>query len=105
MFQVALPLLGPIVDLFTLYGLLFLDRKVIAVYWLSFTAVQIAVAWYALHLDRESPRDLWSLPLQQFVYRQLMYLVVIQSVATALTGARTGWHKLRRVGALNARDA
>jgi hypothetical protein len=42
----------------------------------------------------------WTLPLQQFVYRQLMYLVVIQSIATALTGGRTGWHKLRRHGAL-----
>jgi len=35
-------------------------------------------------LDRESIVPLWSLPLQQFVYRQLMYLVVIQSVFTAL---------------------
>jgi hypothetical protein len=31
-------------------------------------------------------------------YRQLMYLVVIQSVAAALAGTRLRWHKLRRTG-------
>jgi len=41
---------------------------------------------------------------QQFVDRQLMYLVVIQSVATATTGVRTGRHKLRRVGVVNSVD-
>ncbi|MDT4988359.1 MAG: hypothetical protein QOI74_2453, partial [Micromonosporaceae bacterium] len=49
-------------------------------------------------MDRESPRPLWALTLQQFVYRQLMYLVVIQSVITAVTGARLRWHKLHRTG-------
>ena len=38
------------------------------------------------------------LPLQQFVYRQLMYLVLIQSTLTALTGARLRWQKLRPLG-------
>jgi hypothetical protein len=43
-------------------------------------------------------RPLWRLPLQQFAYRQLMYLVLIQSAMTALTGGRLRWHKLNRVG-------
>ncbi|MET8161616.1 hypothetical protein ABZT47_35105 [Sphaerisporangium sp. NPDC005289] len=38
------------------------------------------------------------LPLQQFVYRQLMYLVVIQSVATAVLGVRLRWQTIRREG-------
>jgi hypothetical protein len=41
---------------------------------------------------------LWALPLQQLVYRQLMYLVVIHSVVTALSGFRLPWQKLRRAG-------
>jgi poly-beta-1,6 N-acetyl-D-glucosamine synthase len=97
-FQVALTLVAPVVDVFTLYGLLFLDVRVMAAYWLTFTALQICIAGYALHLDGEPKRDLWVLPLQQIVYRQLMYLVVIQSLVTIAAGARTGWHKLRRVG-------
>ena len=48
----------------------------------------------AFRLDREPLRPLWALPLQQFVYRQLMYLVLIQSAITALTGGRLRWQKL-----------
>jgi cellulose synthase/poly-beta-1,6-N-acetylglucosamine synthase-like glycosyltransferase len=99
-FQILLPLLGPLVDLFAIYGLLFLDRTVIAEFFLIFTTIQVATCVYAIRLDGEPIGDVWTLPLQQFVYRQLMYLVVIQSTATALTGGRTGWHKLRRHGAL-----
>jgi hypothetical protein len=38
--------------------------------------------------------------MQQFVYRQLMYAVLIQSIITALGGVRLRWHKLRRIGGL-----
>ena len=55
-------------------------------------------AAYALHLDREPYGPLWTLPLQQFVYRQLMYLVVVQSTVTALTGSRLRWHRMIRTG-------
>jgi hypothetical protein len=48
---------------------------------------------------------LWVLPLQQFAYRQLMYLVLIQSALTALTGARLRWHKLARSGTAGAAAA
>ena len=43
---------------------------------------------------------LWLLPLQQIVYRQLMYAVLIRSMFTALAGIRLGWQKLRRTGGL-----
>jgi hypothetical protein len=61
-------------------------------------ALQFATAAIAFHLDRERPRPLWALPLQQFAYRQLMYLVIAQSTATAFSGARLRWHKLHRTG-------
>ena len=59
-------------------------------------------AAYAFRLDGERLAPLWSLPLQQFVYRQLMYLVVIQSVASALYGIRLRWHVMRRTGDMEA---
>ena len=60
--------------------------------------VQTVTAVLAFRLDREPLRPLWTLPLQQFVYRQVMYLVLLQSAMTALTGRRLGWQKLRRTG-------
>ncbi|GAC1324791.1 MAG: glycosyltransferase [Mycobacteriales bacterium] len=97
-FQVLLPLLAPVVDVFALYGLLFLDVRRVAFAWLGFLALQGFSAAYALRLDGEPLGPLWTLPLQQFVYRQLMYLVVLQSVASAVSGTRLRWHKLARTG-------
>jgi cellulose synthase/poly-beta-1,6-N-acetylglucosamine synthase-like glycosyltransferase/peptidoglycan/xylan/chitin deacetylase (PgdA/CDA1 family) len=97
-FQVVLPMLAPAIDVAALYGVVFLDPVTIGLTWLGFLAVQFIGAAYAFALDHESPRSLWALPLQQFVYRQLMYLVVIQSVASALYGIRLRWHKMQRTG-------
>jgi cellulose synthase/poly-beta-1,6-N-acetylglucosamine synthase-like glycosyltransferase len=98
LFQIALPLLAPLIDLFSLYGLVFLDAVAIGSFWLLFTALQLALGWYAFRLDRESPRALWSMPLQQFVYRQLMYLVVIESILSAIRGTHLHWRPSARSG-------
>jgi cellulose synthase/poly-beta-1,6-N-acetylglucosamine synthase-like glycosyltransferase/peptidoglycan/xylan/chitin deacetylase (PgdA/CDA1 family) len=97
-FQVLLPLLAPLVDIFLIYGLVFLDPLVTLAAWAGVLAIQTIGAMFAFRLEREKMRALWLLPLQQLVYRQLMYAVLIQSIGTALTGIRLRWHKLRRVG-------
>lgn len=98
--QVLLPLFAPVVDVFALYGLIFLDPLRIGVLWLVFLAVQFLMAAYAFRLDKERLGPLWTLPLQQFVYRQLMYLVVIQAVVTAVAGVHLRWHRMERYGSL-----
>jgi cellulose synthase/poly-beta-1,6-N-acetylglucosamine synthase-like glycosyltransferase/peptidoglycan/xylan/chitin deacetylase (PgdA/CDA1 family) len=97
-FQIALPLAAPAVDVFAVYGLLFLPLAHLAVAWFALLALQTLTAAYALRLDREGPGAVWSLPVQQVVYRQLMYLVVVQSVVTALLGSRLRWHRMVRTG-------
>ncbi|PWR07735.1 glycosyl transferase [Micromonospora sicca] len=98
LFGVALPLLGPVLDLLAVYGLFFLDMKKTAVAWAAMLVVQTLTAAVAFRLDREPLRPLLALPIQQFAYRQLMYLVLARSVVTALTGTRLGWRKLKRAG-------
>ncbi|WP_309500546.1 bifunctional polysaccharide deacetylase/glycosyltransferase family 2 protein [Streptomyces shenzhenensis] len=102
LFQVLLPLLAPVVDVFALYGLVFLDPLRITALWLAFLLLQLLMGLYAFRLDGERPGPLWSLPLQQFVYRQLMYLVVVQSVFTAVSGSRLRWQRMERYGSLRA---
>ena len=104
-FQVVLPLFAPAVDIFALYGLAFLNPVTVAGSWLAFVGAQALAAGYALRLDGERLRTLWVLPLQQVVYRQLMYLVVIQSLVTAVLGARLRWHVIRRSGTFSEGDA
>ncbi|WP_406155369.1 bifunctional polysaccharide deacetylase/glycosyltransferase family 2 protein [Streptomyces sp. NBC_01023] len=98
LFMVLAPLLAPLIDVFLLYGLIFgpTERTVLA--WLAVLSVQAVCAAYAFRLDRERMRHLVSLPLQQILYRQLMYVVLLQSWITALTGGRLRWQKLRRTG-------
>ena len=100
--QVLLPLFAPIVDVFAVYGLIFLDPVRIIGLWCAFLLVQVLMAAYAFHIDKEKMRPLWTLPLQQVVYRQLMYLVVLQSVFTALAGIRVRWQRMERYGTLKA---
>ncbi|MGA8851035.1 MAG: bifunctional polysaccharide deacetylase/glycosyltransferase family 2 protein [Aeromicrobium sp.] len=101
-FQVALPLLAPAIDVAAIYALVFGSSMQIVWVWLAFLAMQYLSAAYAFVLDREKLAPLWTLVLQQLVYRQMMYLVVIQSVASAVYGIRLKWQKLRRTGDMEA---
>nr|WP_181799668.1 glycosyltransferase [Kitasatospora acidiphila] len=102
LFGVVAPLLAPLVDLFLLYGVLFADAPVTLTSWGGFILLQAALSWYAFRLDHEKPWHLITLPIQQLVYRQLMYMVLLQSTITALTGGRLRWQKLRRTGEVAA---
>jgi cellulose synthase/poly-beta-1,6-N-acetylglucosamine synthase-like glycosyltransferase len=104
LFQVLMPLVAPAIDVSSLYGLLFLNKLHVAVFWLSFLALQALAGGYALRIDRERLRALWVLPFQQVVYRQLMYLVTIQSVITALLGTRQRWQVIHRSGVFSSRN-
>ncbi len=98
LFGVALPMLAPVVDIMLLYGLVFWELRDTVVAWLGMLALQLFTAAVAFRFDKESLGPLLRLPLQQFAYRQLMYLVLLQSATTALTGGRLRWHKLQRAG-------
>jgi cellulose synthase/poly-beta-1,6-N-acetylglucosamine synthase-like glycosyltransferase len=98
LFQVLMPLVAPAIDVSSLYGLIFLNPVQVAAFWLSFMTLQGAAGAYALWIDGERLRALWALPFQQVAYRQLMYLVTIQSVITALLGTRQRWQAMRRTG-------
>lgn len=104
-FQILLPILAPLIDLYALYGLIFTNPGPIIAFWLAFNAGQLVIAIVAFRLDRESLRPLWALPLQQFLYRQLMYLVIIEATISALVGARASWKHIPRTGDVEVPDA
>ncbi|MFH8657053.1 polysaccharide deacetylase family protein [Streptomyces afghaniensis] len=102
LFMVVAPLLAPLIDVFLVYGLVFGPTQKTIMAWLGVLAIQAVCAAYAFRLDRERMTHLVSLPLQQILYRQLMYVVLLQSWITALTGGRLRWQKLRRTGVVDA---
>ncbi|UQU65811.1 bifunctional polysaccharide deacetylase/glycosyltransferase family 2 protein [Couchioplanes caeruleus] len=98
LFQVLLPLTAPAVDVAAAYGMIFLPWPQLLATWAGFQLLQLLTAAYALRLDGERYGPLWSLPLQQIVYRQLMYLVVVHATVAALLGDRQRWHRMHRTG-------
>ncbi|MFI6205449.1 bifunctional polysaccharide deacetylase/glycosyltransferase family 2 protein [Streptomyces sp. NPDC051041] len=98
LFQIVTPVFAPLIDVFTVYAMIFVDFKASLLAWLAVLGVQLFCAAYAFRLDREKYRYLLMLPLQQLAYRQMMYLVLIHSCITALTGGRLRWQKLKRTG-------
>ncbi|MGN9819095.1 bifunctional polysaccharide deacetylase/glycosyltransferase family 2 protein [Streptomyces sp. SD11] len=97
-FQIITPVFAPLIDVFTVYSMIFIDFKASLLAWLAVLCVQLVCAAYAFRLDKEKYRYLLMMPLQQLAYRQMMYLVLIHSCITALTGGRLRWQKLKRTG-------
>lgn len=124
LFQVLFQILSPLVDLQVAWTLInvgeaWLTRGLLRQDWqplpgavaaLSqigflyalFFEIELVAGIVAFRLDRERMRLLWWLFWQRFVYRQLMYAVMIKSVLTALQGIRAGWSKLERKGTVQA---
>lgn len=76
------------------------------IYWLGFTMIDLACGWVAYRLDSRKERFRPLLLLaQRFIYRQLMYSVVIRAVSAAMAGIGIGWGKLERTGRVSAGPA
>ncbi|MFF7977679.1 bifunctional polysaccharide deacetylase/glycosyltransferase family 2 protein [Streptomyces sp. NPDC007901] len=98
LFQIVTPVFAPLIDVFTVYSMIFVDFEAALLAWFAVLGIQLACAAYAFRLDKEQYRYLLMMPLQQLAYRQMMYLVLIHSCITALTGGRLRWQKLKRTG-------
>lgn len=75
------------------------DVWTMGLYWLAFTSIDVLCGWVAYALDN---RDVGYPPhllvAQRFVYRQIMYWVVVRAIASAIGGWVVGWGKLERTG-------
>jgi cellulose synthase/poly-beta-1,6-N-acetylglucosamine synthase-like glycosyltransferase/peptidoglycan/xylan/chitin deacetylase (PgdA/CDA1 family) len=96
--NLLIPLLSPIGDMVALYSLLLYRPGQALTILAVLTALQFTTSVVAFVLDGERLRALWIVPFQQFFYRQVMFLVTVHSLATALLGVPLRWHKLRRAG-------
>ena len=75
-------------------------------YWMGFTLIDVVCGMVAYRLDVRGEKFRPVLLLaQRFIYRQLMYTVVIRAVDAALTGIGIGWGKLERTGRVSAPQA
>lgn len=123
LFQFGAQVLAPIVDLQLIFALLSFitslfsssmfnaDWQPLAHAWATLKsvgslyallfAIELGAAMIAFNLDRERIKPLRILFFQRFVYRQLMYAVVLKSLWMAITGLAQGWGKLQRTGTVD----
>jgi len=79
------------------------DVGTMGLYWLAFTAVDVACGWVAYRLDGRGVRyPALLLVAQRLVYRQIMYGVVVRAIGSAVAGLVVGWGKLDRTGRVSA---
>jgi len=97
-FQIFIPLIAPLADLFMLLGIIWGNGEQILAYYLAFMLVDALVASMAFIFEKEDLRKiLWLIP-QRLVYRQLMYYILFKSLARALKGEIQHWGTLKRTG-------
>jgi len=116
-FQIGFALVSPLIDLALVVSFIATLVRIhqhgwdqtqsdvlrMGVYWLAFTAIDALCGWIAYGLERrERHYPALLLIAQRFVYRQIMYWVVIRAVASALRGPWVGWGKLERSGRVEA---
>ncbi|MBU6266938.1 MAG: glycosyltransferase [Sphingomonadales bacterium] len=119
LFQIAFAVVSPAIDLALLISISGTVLRVVqhgwaqtqtdvlrmGLYWLAFTAVDLVCGGIAYRLDsREKRYPALLLLAQRFIYRQLMYSVVIRAVDAALAGLGIGWGKLERTGRVGGND-
>ena len=111
LFQIALALVAPLVDMAVVFSLVVAVRDILMhptewnhqalsqtlLYWGAFVLVDLSAAALGMAFERDAPwASLGWLPAQRFGYRQLMYHVVIKAIVTAVHGPEVGWNKLER---------
>jgi len=117
LFQILFSLVSPMIDLALVVSIFMTWGRVqqhgwaqthtdlvwMASFWLLFVCVDLLCGWIAFRMDvREKRFPAFLLVAQRFVYRQLMYWVVIKAVTAALRGHGVGWGKLERTGRATA---
>jgi cellulose synthase/poly-beta-1,6-N-acetylglucosamine synthase-like glycosyltransferase len=117
LFQIVFAALSPIIDLALMLSIVGTIVRVqqhgwaqtqsdvlrMGLYWLAFISIDLAAGWIAYRLEPVRQRFPGLLMvMQRFVYRQLMYGVVLRSIGSALKGKVVGWGKLERTGTVSA---
>jgi cellulose synthase/poly-beta-1,6-N-acetylglucosamine synthase-like glycosyltransferase/spore germination protein YaaH/peptidoglycan/xylan/chitin deacetylase (PgdA/CDA1 family) len=97
-YQFAVPLIAPIVDLLLVISLLRGMLGQTLGYYLLFFALDLLLSAVAVLLEGEDFGLLIGLFVQRVAYRQLLWVALVKSLWTAIAGFAVGWGKLVRTG-------
>ena len=98
LFQILFPAVSPFMDVAMVYSLFAGNFLQFGFYFLAMFLLEFVGAVIAIRMDRANWRLLPWLFFQRFVYRQLMYYVILKSIVAAARGGAVGWNKFERTG-------
>ena len=116
-FQIGFSVVSPIIDFALLVNIIATVVRVqqhgwaqndtdlgrMLVYWIAFLLIDAICGAIAYWLEpREKRYPVFWLLSQRFVYRQIMYYVVLKALYSAWRGLSVGWGKLERSGRIEA---
>lgn len=97
-FQLILPVLAPMADIMFLFGIILGNSSQLLIYFLLYLLVEAIGAALAFSFEKENMRRLiWLIP-QRFVYRQILFYVLVKSIIKAIKGEVVKWGILKRTG-------
>jgi peptidoglycan-N-acetylglucosamine deacetylase len=99
-YQFAVPLVAPAVDLLLLFSLARGHAAQTLLYYLLFFALDLLLSAVAVLLEGEELGLLRGLFVQRIAYRQLLWFALAKSIWSALVGFAVGWGKLARTGSV-----
>lgn len=116
LFQLFFPAVSPVADLMFLWSLVSVwlmklhhgstyalsNLEQVLTLYAVFLLVDWLAAAMAFLMEREEWRLVWLVLTQRFVYRQIMYFVVLRSFRAALRGRMVGWGRLDRKATVGA---
>ncbi len=102
-FQFILPLFAPIADALMLSSLFFAfsgmgEVSTILTHYVAFILIDFCIALLAFTYEHAHYSKLWLLIPQRFIYRFLMYFVLMKVFLRAVKGELVGWGILKRTG-------
>jgi poly-beta-1,6 N-acetyl-D-glucosamine synthase len=103
-FQIILPLFSPLADLMMIVGLCSDKPWKILTYYAVFVLVDFLVGIVAFWMEKEDYKKLWYIIPQRFIWRQLMYYILIKAVRRAVKGELSGWGAVKRTGTVTLKE-
>lgn len=99
-FNFIIPLFSPIVDIMFVAGLFTRHALTYAIIYVLYYVIDCLISSLAYYFDNQkfTLRKALILFVQRFVYRQLLFYVLLKSYLRAMKGEMAGWGVLKRTG-------
>ena len=99
-FNFIIPIFSPIVDIMFIAGLFTHAAGEIVSFYLLYYIVDCIISFIAYRFDHQkfTVRTALLLFVQRFIYRQLLFFVLLKSYLKAIKGELVSWGVLKRTG-------